>query len=275
MARKHVNISPWKHPPHSASKYGWMFDMRRWSRAGASYDVIWLSVIWSICDASCWSTNALSTGCPPSISGKYSGRFWSPSYPRNYPNNKNCNWRITVPDGYSVKVVFSHFNTEEGYDYLRIYDGPSASSRLLEKLSDGLSTPRGVISTGSSLWINFLTDGSVSRQGFEAAFTAVNSSLLGKSPWHGYDHSHIRQNNPGKICIYRTSTFHVPRFNTRTADTTGHDSPELHCSDGQKYRDWHRHSCTSAWMILKTIKFTIIIIQPLLHIRDAGFTSHR
>ena len=171
MARKHVNISPWKHPPHSASKYGWMFDMRRWSHAGASYDVIWLSGIWSICDASYWSTNALCTGCPHSISGEYSGRFRSPYYPRNYPNNKNCNWHITVPSGYSVRVLFSHFNTEEDYDYLRIYDGPSASSPLLVDLTGDLSTPRGVISMGSSLWFNFRTDETVSRRGFEATFT--------------------------------------------------------------------------------------------------------
>ena len=218
---------------------------------GASYDVIWLSVIWSICDASCWSTSALSTGCPTSISGKYSGRFWSPQYPQDYPKKENCNWHITVPDGYSVKVVFSHFSTKKRYDYLRIYDGPSASSPLLEKLSGDLSTPRGVISTGSSLWFNFRTDRSSSRRGFEATFTAVNSSLLGNSPWHGYDHSHMRQKIPGKIFIYRTSTFHVPRFNTRTADITGHDSPELHCSDGQYYRECHRHSCTSVWNYYK------------------------
>ena len=150
-----------------------------WARAKLSWSLsnsvrfnLWCLVL---------STSALSTGCPLYISGKYSGRFTSPSYPHNYPNNKNCNWRITVPDGYSVKVVFSHFNTEEGYDYLRIYDGPSASSPLLEKLSGDLSTPRGVISTGSSLWFNFSTNGWYSWGGFEATFTAVNSPLLGKS----------------------------------------------------------------------------------------------
>ena len=134
---------------------------------------------WSICDASCWSTSSLSTGCPTSISGNYSGRFW---YRHDYLNNENCKWRITVPSGYSVKVVFSHLNKWEVLDYLRIYDGPSASSPLLVILRGDLSTPRGVISTGSSLWFNFVMDRVVSRRGFEAAFTAVNSSLSGKSP---------------------------------------------------------------------------------------------
>ena len=150
-----------------------------WARAKSSWSPSNSARL--ICEASYWSTSALSTGCPLYIRGKYSGRFTSPFYPHNYPSNRNCNWNITVPDGYYVKVVFSHFNTEEGNDYLRIYDGPSASSPLLEKLSGDLSTPRGVISTGSSLWFNFLTDGRVSRRGFEVNFTAVNSPLLGKS----------------------------------------------------------------------------------------------
>ena len=146
-----------------------------WARAKSSWSLS--NSVRLICDASYWSTSALSTGCPLFISGKYSGRFTSPSYPHNYPNNKNCNWHITVPDGYSVKVVFSHFSTEKSFDYLTIYDGPSASSPLLVELSGYLSTPRGDISTGSSLWFNFRTDGSDSRRGFEATF----SPHLGKS----------------------------------------------------------------------------------------------
>ena len=93
----------------------------------------------------------------------------------------NCNWGITVPNGYSVKVVFSHFNIEKRYDYLRIYDGPSASSPLLMKLSGHFPTPFGVISTGSSLWLNFRTDFSISLPGFEANYTTVSSSIWGKS----------------------------------------------------------------------------------------------
>ena len=145
-----------------------------WARAKSSWSLS--NSVRLICDASYWSKSALSTGCPLYMSGKYSGRFTSPSYPHNYPNNKYCNWHITVPDSYSVNVVFSDFNTQH-YDYLVIYDGPSASSPLLEKLSGDLSTPRGVISTGSSLWLNFRTDAWYSRRGFEATF----SPHLGKS----------------------------------------------------------------------------------------------
>ena len=118
------------------------------------------------------------SGCPSSVSGKNSGRFASPNYPNNYPNNDNCSWGITVPDGFIARVKFSHFNTEGNYDKLWIYDGPSALSSLLVTLTGDLSTPREIISTGSSLWFNFRSDHSDSRRGFEATFTAVNLSAV-------------------------------------------------------------------------------------------------
>ena len=104
-----------------------------------------------------------------------------------------------MPNGYSVKVVFSHFDIEEGYDYLKIYDGPSASSPLLVHLTGDLSTPRVVISKGSSLWFNFRTDRRFSRRGFEATFTAVNSSLSGKRRYMDTVAVIIQlpENNPG------------------------------------------------------------------------------
>ena len=119
-----------------------------------------------------------------------------------------------MPSGYSVKAVFSHFNTEEHSDYLRIYDGPSASSPLLVKLSGDLSTPRGVVSTGSSLWFNFLTNEIASRRGFEATFTAGNSSLSGKRRYMDTVAVIIplRENNPGNPNFVDST---VPLFSTR------------------------------------------------------------
>ena len=128
------------------------------------------------------------SGCPSSISGKESGQFASPNYPNSYPNSENCSWGITVPDGFLVKVEFSHFSTEWNSDRLRIYDGPSASSPFLVTLTGDLSTPPQVISTGSSLWLNFRSDYSHSGRGFEATFTAVNVSAVSGKWWtYGFD----------------------------------------------------------------------------------------
>ena len=110
------------------------------------------------------------SGCPSSVSGNNSGQFVSPNYPYNYPNSQNCSWGISVAGGFRVKVEFLHFRTEWG-DELRIYDGPSASSSLLVNFTGYLPTPRRILSTGTSLWFTFRTDGSYSRSGFEATFT--------------------------------------------------------------------------------------------------------
>ena len=39
-----------------------------------------------------------------------SGEFKSPNFPRNYPNNVECNWEITVPEGKKVHLRFHSFN---------------------------------------------------------------------------------------------------------------------------------------------------------------------
>ena len=132
------------------------------------------------------------SGCSSSVSGMTSGRFASPNYPNNYPDGQDCSWGITVPDGFLVKVEFSHFNTESSYDNLRIYDGPSSWSSLLVTLTGDLSTPREVISTGSSLWFNFRSDGSFSRSGFEATFSAVErSAILGECWKYVFDRNDL------------------------------------------------------------------------------------
>ena len=38
----------------------------------------------------------------------------TPNYPRNYPNNANCQWYIRAPDGKGLKMVMTAFNLEYG-----------------------------------------------------------------------------------------------------------------------------------------------------------------
>lgn len=41
------------------------------------------------------------------------GHFASPNYPRYYPNNAYCEWKIHVPLGSVLKIDFLFFKTEE------------------------------------------------------------------------------------------------------------------------------------------------------------------
>ena len=38
-----------------------------------------------------------------------SGQLTTPNHPNNYPNNKNCIWKITVPDNAQVSLKFHVF----------------------------------------------------------------------------------------------------------------------------------------------------------------------
>ena len=115
----------------------------------------------------------LADECPRDQNGSYSGNFSSPGYPINYPNKKRCTWGITVPADNRILVAFDEFNTQRNSDVLKIYDGASNSSDVLETLSGRLSSGFIYGSSGSSLWFEFTTDGSVSDKGFHATYTAT------------------------------------------------------------------------------------------------------
>ena len=121
--------------------------------------------------------------CPPKQNGSYSGNFSSHDYPINYPNKKRCTWGITVPGDNRILVAFDEFNTQRNADVLKIYDGASNSSNVVETLSGDLSGST-YGSTGSSLWFEFTTDGSVSEKGFHATYTATQQPSTYRSDSH-------------------------------------------------------------------------------------------
>ncbi|XP_078607822.1 uncharacterized protein LOC144879859 [Branchiostoma floridae x Branchiostoma japonicum] len=59
------------------------------------------------------------------------GKFSSPGFPENYPNNTNITWRIEAGNGDDVFLMFDHFDLEGPrkldwkctWDYVAVYDG--------------------------------------------------------------------------------------------------------------------------------------------------------
>ena len=113
--------------------------------------------------------------CPRDQNGSHSGNFSSPDYPINYPNKKRCTWGITVPADYRILVAFDVFITQRNSDVLKIYDGASNSSDVLVSLSGDLSSST-YGSSGSSLWFEFTSDGSITAKGFHATYTVTQQS---------------------------------------------------------------------------------------------------
>ncbi|XP_021022754.1 deleted in malignant brain tumors 1 protein [Mus caroli] len=105
-----------------------------------------------------------------------SGQFSSPYYPSNYPNNARCSWKIVVPNMNRVTVAFTDVQLEGGcnYDYILVYDGPEYNSSLIARVCDGSNGS--FTSTGNFMSVVFITDGSVTRRGFQAHYYSTVST---------------------------------------------------------------------------------------------------
>ncbi|XP_071091816.1 cubilin-like [Haliotis cracherodii] len=102
----------------------------------------------------------------------------SPGYPVAYPNNEQCVWRIMAStSSYFVKIVVLDSDLEGGsgcpYDSVKVYDGSSTSSRMIQVWCDTM-TPT-VQSSGLYLTLVFKTDNSNTYKGFRLKYfeTAV------------------------------------------------------------------------------------------------------
>lgn len=93
----------------------------------------------------------------------------------NYRNGENYTFTIAPSGATSVTLNFSSFNTESGYDFLRIYDGPSTASPLVGTYS-GTALPPTFTSSGGALTVRFTSDGWITRAGWVANWTC-NASL--------------------------------------------------------------------------------------------------
>ncbi|XP_059183305.1 cubilin [Centropristis striata] len=103
------------------------------------------------------------------------GYITSPNYPQNYPQNMDCVWVITVPNGEAVQIDFEdEFYIEPTsscvYDYLELRDGSTLNDGLISRLC-GNTRPSTQHSTGSSMLLRFRTDTSVTHKGFKAKYS--------------------------------------------------------------------------------------------------------
>ena len=91
------------------------------------------------------------------------GTINTPNYPNNYGNRNHCTWLIS--SSHRIKLVFTYFSLESGFDYLTVYDGNSAHSKKIGRLA-GYRTNKAIQSSGNHLFLKFTSDSSVSKKGF-------------------------------------------------------------------------------------------------------------
>ncbi|XP_078542156.1 embryonic protein UVS.2-like [Lissotriton helveticus] len=102
------------------------------------------------------------------------GTVSSPNFPNNYDSNMDCGYYITAPAGSKVSLTFTSIALEPNptcnADSLSIFDGAKTTSPLIGKYCKSMPVAP-VTSTGSSLLLQFHSDGSLNMKGFQATYT--------------------------------------------------------------------------------------------------------
>ncbi|KAI9558861.1 hypothetical protein GHT06_015650 [Daphnia sinensis] len=122
---------------------------------------------------SSWNVSSVSTTeCEQNLVG-LSGTIKSLNYPSKYPNSSDCRWAIFTPPDTKIRLFFPTVETEEGFDYVYVYDGPTTSSRLLLEKSGLASALFTVTSSTNEMLIRFTSDEEISFPGFLAIYSVV------------------------------------------------------------------------------------------------------
>jgi len=104
-----------------------------------------------------------------------SGKFDDGSDSLDYAHNQNCSWLIQPPSG-TITLSFSAFNTQSGRDTLNVYDGIDSTANLLGSFS-GNQLPPTITSSGNSLFVQFISDSTISFSGWKASYTGSSSTV--------------------------------------------------------------------------------------------------
>ena len=93
--------------------------------------------------------------------------------------NSECQWVIQVEEGYKIELKFLDFSTEEWFDYVDVFDGPTTASNLIKKFTGTNKTYDSIFSTSNELLVHFISDDEQSFKGFLASFKAGKKALKG------------------------------------------------------------------------------------------------
>jgi Zn-dependent metalloprotease len=131
-----------------------------------------------------WEANYKSFG-KPTCGGvdfltSYSGSFKDGSGNKDYANNLSCGWYIAPPCANSVTLSFQQFDTESQVDGIVVYNGPNAQQDSVIAVYTGASIPPDVTSSTGEMLVFFVSDYSLSYDGFKASYSASGSPACTK-----------------------------------------------------------------------------------------------
>ncbi|XP_061737042.1 ovochymase-2 [Nerophis ophidion] len=102
------------------------------------------------------------------------GEITSPNWPKDYPGQTVCTWRIKVPSAGSIHVVFTHFELQavnvlgNCVDYVEVFHGENMFS---QGRFCGFAPPPSIIAPGDTVVVRFLSNGANHQKGFRGYWT--------------------------------------------------------------------------------------------------------
>ncbi|MEI7596160.1 MAG: T9SS type A sorting domain-containing protein [Bacteroidota bacterium] len=118
--------------------------------------------------------NAIRTTCNEIFESSGACGNWFTGY--TYCANENKTVTYVSATGQSVQATFNSFDTEDGSDFLYVYDGPTVNpANLIAVLTGSYTYPPRIVSTGTSLTFKFTSDGSSNYSGWSAEMACVAS----------------------------------------------------------------------------------------------------
>ncbi|VVC99646.1 unnamed protein product [Leptidea sinapis] len=131
---------------------------------------IFVSAVFQTTNSGCGGTIHASTGV-----------IYSKNYPKNYENNMECMWLISVPQYHRIEINILDFDLyklddsdESCGDALSIYDGANiiTNSNYSQRLCPGSNVTQ-IITNHSTIFVKFTTDNHGTAKGFKANFTVT------------------------------------------------------------------------------------------------------
>jgi len=105
-----------------------------------------------------------------------SGTITDGSGANDYQNDADCRWVIQPGSGAGIRIEFTQFRTESGYDFVTIYDGSLVNSRYMVRRFSGTNLPPVVTTAIPEATIYFTTDGSITDQGWTLNYTTISQA---------------------------------------------------------------------------------------------------
>ncbi len=130
----------------------------------------WAATYYNTLPPKCSGTTTLTDSAATIDDGSGSG---------DYGNMTDCYWLIKPQACTSVSISFTSFDTELGYDVLKIYNGETTSDPLLLMFS-GTNIPPSKTSSGPML-LHFKSDEYVTGGGWSATYTSTSNTEIAEN----------------------------------------------------------------------------------------------